>query len=215
MSLYVYAFVGAPGATMRIAGRRIEILRVKGLNVAVERMDAPPRISETFLLAQHSIVERLCRAFDAVLPTRFGAWHEPAALADEIDSRARGIREGLRHVRGRAQMTIRLVSPAAPDPLPAAQPVSGTAYLARRKAALSQQLPAVVDSIRAAVDPFVAEERLDVDVERGRTAVYHLIRRTDAPQYRRRVSKIIAGEKEVIAVGGPYAAYAFAPEVWP
>ncbi len=213
MSLYVYAFVGAPGRPMMISGRRIEILAVKGLNVAIERMAAPPRVSEAFLLAQHSIVERLWRAFEAVLPARFGAWHDPAALEEILASRSRELRQRLRHVRGRAQMTIRVISPAAqPEPAPALAS-SGTAYLTRRKAALSQPPPQVVDSIRAAVEPLVVEERMDVD--RGRTAVYHLINRSDVRRYRTRVSRITAGEQEAIAVGGPYAAYAFVPEAWP
>jgi transposase len=214
MSLYVYAFVDAPGAVMRISGRRIEILPVKGVHVAVERMEGAPRASEAFLLAQHSIVDRLWRAFEAVLPARFGAWHEPAALSDMVASQRRELREGLRRVRGRAQMTIRIISPVAPgQPSPEPAP-SGTAYLTRRKAALSQRTPSVVDSIRAAVKPFVAEERLDVVVDRGRTAVYHLISRGDARLYRSRVSRITAREQDAIAVGGPYAAYAFAPEMW-
>lgn len=212
MSLYVYAFVGAPGATMRVAGRRIEILRVKGLDVAVERMDAPPRISETFLLAQHSIVERLWRSFDAVLPARFGAWHDPASLDGTLASRSRELRQRLRHVRGRAQMTVRVIAPAAqPDPAPGPAP-SGTAYLTRRKASLSPPPPAI-DAIRAAVKPLVIEEK--VEIERGRAVVYHLIDRSDARRYRARISKIMAGGNGTIAVGGPYAAYAFVPEVWP
>ncbi len=215
MSLYVYAFVDAPGTPMRISGRRIEILPVKGVHVAIERMTAPPRVSEAFLLAQHSIVDRLWRAFEAVLPARFGAWHEAAALAGILGPRTRELRERLRHVRGRAQMTLRVITPASPDqPLPPA-PSSGTAYLNRRRTALSQPAPAVVDSIRTAVKPLVVEERVDVDVERGRTAVYHLIDRSDTRKYRTRVSRITAGEQQAIALGGPYAAYAFVPEVWP
>jgi hypothetical protein len=112
-------------------------------------------------------------------------------------------------------MTIRIISTAAPQPASVSAASSGTAYLNLRRARLSQPAPPVVDSIRAAVKPLVVEEKIDVDVERGRTAVYHLIDRPDTRRYRTRVSKITAGKQEAIAVGGPYAAYAFVPEVWP
>ena len=85
MNLYVYGFV--PGSKtaageLTVGGHRIELLAIAGLEVAVERLDERPAISESALRRQHAIVTRLARRFDAVLPARFGS------LRDSRRSRA-------------------------------------------------------------------------------------------------------------------------------
>ena len=60
MNLYVYGFVTASKTAARqltVDGHRIELLSVAGLEVAVERLDERPAISETALRLQHAIVD--------------------------------------------------------------------------------------------------------------------------------------------------------------
>ena len=72
MNLYVYGFVTASktaAGELTVGGHRIELLAIAGLEVAVERLDERPAISESALRRQHAIVTpRLARRFDAVLP---------------------------------------------------------------------------------------------------------------------------------------------------
>ena len=64
MNLYVYGFVTASktaAGELTVGGHRIELLAIAGLEVAVERLDERPAISESALRRQHAIVTRLAR----------------------------------------------------------------------------------------------------------------------------------------------------------
>ena len=214
MSLYVYGFVDGPGRPMTIARHRLEILSVAGVGVAVERLDEPPAASEAALRTQHAIVERLHRRFDAVLPARFGSFVPLEQLRQIVRPRRADLRKALRRVRGRVQMTVRIVTPAAtPAPIVVRTPPSGTDYLNARRAALSASRPPLAAAVSAAVSPLVHDERVETDPAHGRTALFHMIERADARRYRASVRRVPVPRDEALTVTGPYAPFAFAPEL--
>jgi Gas vesicle synthesis protein GvpL/GvpF len=217
MTVYVYGFVDAPGRPMRIAQHRVEILSIAGVAVAVERLDAPPAASEAALRTQHAIVERLRRAFEAVLPARFGSFVPIEELRQIIRMRRVELRKALRLVRGRVQMTVRIVTAPAVDAALHAEKtaLSGTAYLNARRAALLGPRPPLAAAVSAAVSALVHDERMDADAAHGRTALFHIIDRGDTRRYRASVGRVPVPDGEGVAVTGPYAPFAFAPELWP
>ena len=215
MNLYVYAFVERPGRSMTIARHRLEILSVAGVGVAVERLDEPPGASEAALRTQHAIVERLQRRFDAVLPARFGSFVPLEELRQIVRLRRGDLQKALRRVRGCVQMTVRIVTTPAPTPAPIVvrTPPSGTDYLNARRAALSGLRPPLAAAVSVAVSRLVHDERVETDPARGRTAMFHMIERTDATRYRTAVRRVPVRDSESLTVTGPYAPFAFAPEL--
>ena len=214
MNLYVYAFVEGPGRSMTIARHRLEIMSVAGVGVAVERLEEPPTASEAALRTQHAIVERLQRRFDAVLPARFGSFVPLEELRQIVRLRRGDLRKALRRVRGRVQMTVRIVTTPAPTPAPSVlRTRSGTDYLNARRAALSGTRPPLAAAVSVAVSRLVHDERVETDPARGRTAMFHMIERTDATRYRTAVRRVPVGDGEALTVTGPYAPFAFAPDL--
>jgi hypothetical protein len=219
MSLYVYGFVlldDAPGRPMTIARHRVEILSIAGVNVAIERLAAAPPVSEAALRVQHAIVERLGRAFAAVLPARFGSFVPVDELQQIVRLRRTDLRNALRRFKGRVQMTVRIVIPAVDAPIALTEAASsGKAYLNARRAALSGPRPPLAAALSEAVRALVHDERIEPDGKHGRTALFHLIDRTEAKRYRAAVGSVPVPEGESVTVSGPYAPFAFAPELWP
>jgi hypothetical protein len=90
----------------------------------------------------------------------------------------------------------------------------------RQRAAEARQLPAVVDVMRAGLEPVIEGER----VERARSiqsqspvigSIYHLIPRGSAERYRARLDEVAATPAFAasgirLRVSGPSPAYAFA-----
>jgi hypothetical protein len=216
MSLYVYAFVDAPGGPMTVARHRLEILSIGGIHVVVERLAAPPAASETALRTQHAIVDRLARTFAAVLPARFGSFMSPDGLQQVIGPRRVELRKALRRLRGRVQMTARIATPVAePLPPPRGRAPSGTAYLNARRAALSGPRPRLAAALSEAVHSLAHDERIETDAAHGRTALFHVIDRADVRRYRATVDRFAAAEGERVVVTGPYAPFAFTPVLQP
>jgi hypothetical protein len=220
MNLYVYGFVlldGAPDRPMTIAGRRLEILSIAGLNVAVERLPAPPTVSEAALRLQHTIVDRLGRTFGAIVPARFGSFVPVEELQQIVRLRRAALRKTLHKFRGRVQMTVRIVTPLRADSVSTAgaSTNSGTAYLNARRAALSSPRPPLAAAVSDAVRALAHDERIQADGNPGRTALFHLIDRGDAKRYRAAVQSVPIPAGESVTMTGPYAPFAFAPELWP
>jgi hypothetical protein len=218
MNLYVYGFVTASNKAagqLTVDGHRIELLSIAGLEVAVERLDQRPEVSESTLRLQHAIVTGLARRFDAVLPARFGSLVTPEDLERIVALRTADLRKALRKVRGRAQMTLRIVtSPAVAAPAPSVEkPASGTAYLASRRAALSGTRPPAAKALTRGIGRLVHDERIET-TDSGRTSIFHLIDSADVRQYREAIKRVRLPEGERVSVTGPFPPFAFAPELW-
>jgi hypothetical protein len=230
-SLYVYAVLAAPPRVAVGVGVRREAVRVTRcgrLFVAVGAMPAAPPITARAVRVHDAVVRRLAARVDAVLPARFGTvFQDRAALARALAEREGTLREALRLVEGREQMTLRLYGEAAQ--LESDVRISGsrdddetteggddgaggagTRYLARRLR--GRDLPAL-----ARLRPFLARVVVAERVERHAAppllaSAYHLIPRGTSKDYRAEVAR--AGRALAplrVRVSGPWPAYAFAP----
>ncbi len=216
-TLCVYAIVdgrstvparGAGGARLvTVAGGRFAAIAA--------RVPRAPRPSPRNLRQHDGVVRDLWSRLPAVLPARFGTSFGGAAdLALALIARERTLARDVRRVRGRAQMTVRVMNRtgtgAAAVPLPALEPsaASGTEYLRRRAAlaAREREIPGFA-SLRAAVGRWVREER--VETHAGVASVYHLVPRGSVEAYRRAMERAAAGSGLGIVVTGPHPPYAF------
>jgi hypothetical protein len=209
----VYALTaGRVPQRFRARGRSVRVMFVGPVGVIVGAHRAANTPTETALREQHAVVLSLADQIDPILPARFGSRMTAERLEDAIRPSIPVLMEALEHVRGRRQMTIRLIGPAESlEPEPA--PRTGTAYLARRRAA-ARRIPSRAAPLRAAVERYIVDER----VQQGRggihATIFHLIARRDVSAYERAIRQIgPAIEPWRAAMSGPWPAFAFAPEL--
>jgi hypothetical protein len=202
----------AQGAPADLAGALGEPLRVvphAGLELVCGA--APPPLSPEALRAHEAAVRRIADRSQACLPARFGASApDEAELRRLVDARAPALIEALGLVRGREQMTLRVLgAPVAPAP-PSGGP--GTRYLEERRRA--SRVPEL-DPLRTALSGLIRAEQVEPHGQPGLVAsVYHLIDRGAGAIYRRRVeSSPLDGVR--VTVSGPWPAWSFAPELSP
>jgi hypothetical protein len=212
---YVYALTAGPVPSFEIEDAEIGSIDLDGIFAVTETLQQAPAISEETLRRQQVIVSSITARTDAVLPARFGSFVEVEELRRLVDSRRDVIRTALELVRGREQMTVRITGAERPPATVRSQPgvpLTGTAYLnARREESLGTALPGVA-TVRDAVKDLVAADR----VQPGPAAVtvYHLIASGSSDSYRARLAAV--GSKLaplVLRVTGPWAPFAFAPEL--
>ena len=192
---------------------RLEVIRAGNVSAVVGRFSRPLSQTATNLLAYHDAIERLSGVMPAVLPVRFGTtFQSETEIIALLRARAAAFRMVLGRVRGRVQMTVRLLPgedqpPKADERPSAADRSSGAAYLrARARAArrLATWPPCVelARVVRRWIRAEVIEER------HGVVSVYHLIPRRAPAQYRRAVKDGVSGLR--VQVTGPFAPFAFA-----
>lgn len=217
--LYVYALTDSPSAHLRTGGRTIETVSAGGLYAAVARMVTPPPVSEEALVEQDAVVSHLFARVDAILPMRFGAFMESQELDRFVTLHHSALAAALDLVRGREQMTVRVLGPPAPV-RPAAVPRtgSGTDYLrSRRDAAHPLPLPRAAASVRRAVGRLAAAERSSPGEGPVRATLWHLIERGSSAVYRIAIAEAATHVPSPFQlwVSGPRPPFAFAPELVP
>jgi hypothetical protein len=221
--LYVYALAGGPFTPFEHAGHRIGFEDLQGgVFAAVEPRSAPPALSEAELRVQHEIAVEIARRADAVLPARFGSFVPRVELDRIIDLRRDAIREALDLVKGRAQMTIRVLgdagqAAAVPTGKSHATDRPGTAYLRDRQAAVRSKLPPDVEAaLNGAVRHLVVSVRAEPGVGTTLARLYHLIERGSEQAYRQALAPAVdALSGTTVLTTGPWPPFAFAPELWP
>jgi hypothetical protein len=169
---------------------------------------APLPLSEAALRAHEAVVRSIAGRAQACLPARFGSSADSeAALRTSLEQRGDELRQALELVRGREQMTLRVLGERA-----VAAPASGTQYLEQRLKLV--RLPEL-DPLREALKPFVRAEKLEPHDQPGLLAsVYHLIDRGSSADYTRALEAVELFELRV-KPSGPWPAWSFAPEVAP
>lgn len=224
MTWCVYAVTTAPPPPLRVRGAADERLtRVTAGHLAaiVGRLPRAPAPTRANLHRYHALQMRLFERLTAVLPARFGT---SVADMEEVrfvlDSRQSPLREALRLVRGRAQMTVRIVvarggedSGAATAAQPrgdhASPAGSGLEYLRARAAAAARarRVPEF-EPFRSSVQRWVRAERVErrADV----LTIYHLVPRGSAAAYRQALERAGARAGVSLLVTGPFPAFAFA-----
>jgi hypothetical protein len=221
---YVYAFVEPrrhdaarrAHARIRVQNRTIRLVQIGSVHAAIEELEAPPELTEASLRAQHGVVLRLARRFDAILPARFGAVVDAPALETVVKRHETAIRSAFDAVRGREQMTIRVFG-ARSGAADAAGARSGAAYLQARRRAARVHLSATTLRIRRAVGPLVRQEQLEAGRGLIQVSLHHLIERSRAEEYRSLVEQALDGDRSdgEVVVSGPWPPFAFTPGLWP
>ena len=221
MALLVYALVDRSFSISRLRGIEHEPLRLVRVGKAAAVIGSVRRRLEpntASIRRYDDIVRMLAERTTAILPARFGTTvadvHEIQQL---LHARQRPLARALGHVRGRAQMTVRLMlEPAIDSPEPRAVDASrvnamgrGAAYLRQRAAdaARSREIPAF-QTVRASVQRFIRDEQ--VEKRKDIATVYHLIPRASAASYRRTLETAARESGLRIIVSGPWPPYAFA-----
>jgi hypothetical protein len=171
------------------------------------------------------VIEAAAAHTPAILPVRFGTgMADLGEVVFVLRSRQDTLRRRLRAVRGRAQMTLRVVlersdksgSDAGDNPSPGSDPsdeaTQGTQYLQLRAitAARAREIPGFAP-IRAAVKRWVKDER--VEKRAGVATVNHLVPRSSVSAYRSAVEHAAQRAGLRVIVAGPFPPYAFA-ENW-
>lgn len=227
MILCVYALVSPSRRVQRltgIAGERLRAIPFDGGVAVVGAVTRKPAASTRNLRQYAAIVESLAARVPAIVPARFGTtFDDLTELTFVLQSRAAALRQRLRAVRGRTQMTLRVVGSDPGDPSyggqtpvtsrtgvrPRNKSTQGTQYLRQRLEVLRtvREMPELAP-IRPALRRFVKDERVE---RRGDVAtVHHLIPRAMAERYRAAVERGATESGVRLAITGPFAPYAFA-----
>jgi hypothetical protein len=211
--LCVYALVAGRGLppAFRAGGQRFRLVGRGTIAAVVGDRAKPPAPTSSNLRRYDRIMRELAARFPAMLPARFGTSIAEDEMLFIISSRRASLARALASVRGRVQMTIRVMTSDAevPDPAPpAAGALTGRAYLTgkARAAAASRVVPAF-EPIRRAVARWIRDER--VDRRLGVASIYHLIPRASADAYRRTAQTAASDAGVRLVVSGPWPPYAF------
>jgi Gas vesicle synthesis protein GvpL/GvpF len=213
---YVFALAGEACDPFEYTGHAIESIDLQGVYALVERSDRPPVVSEQALRDQHQVIAHLHARSDALLPARFGACLDARELESIVEQRRKVIVEALRLVRGRSQMTIRLLVAELTGPVRAAaggkETATGTEYLESRRASMSA-LPAELSAASEAVRGITVGERFESGRARAAAMLYHLVDRGQIAAYRDQLAGVGSDDGR-LTVTGPWAPFAFTPDLW-
>ena len=162
-------------------------------------------------------MRELAERFPAIIPVRFGTWMEEDEVITTLSSRRAAFAGALAAVRGRVQMTVRVVTgrdsrkETGGQPLGASKAsasITGRDYLkSRARAAAAARVVPGFAPVRGAVVRWVRAER--VEHRAAVSSVYHLIPRASAEAYRRAVQAAADAAGLRVIVSGPWPPYAF------
>ena len=228
MILCVYALT-APSSTHvvdhGIAGERLRAITAGRIMALAGELRRAPKPTVRNLRRYAAVIEALADRAPAILPARFGTcMTDLDELTLVLRSRQDALRRGLRAVRGRAQMTIRVVlgSDSGDAGFPSQTRVTersrvrleneatqGRQFLQQRarSAARAREIPGF-DPIRTAAKRWLKDER--IEKRSGVATVNHLIPRGSASAYRAAVERAGARAGVRLVVSGPHPPYAFA-----
>jgi hypothetical protein len=210
----VYALAAAPLPPRLRAGRvSLDVFPVGPVAAIVGPQRRAAASTEQALRQQHAIVLALAAQVDPLLPVRFGTRMTSDRLEAAIRPSASIIADALEHVRGRCQMTVRLVGPQAVES-PASGKTTGTAYLTRRHREF-HALPAEAVPVQAAAKALAFDERIQQGRGAFRATLFHLIGRERVEPYRAAVDAALSDLPPPWGgtVSGPWPPFAFAPEL--
>ncbi len=215
MGLCVYALAVPPDRRITargIAAERLRAVTVGRVAAIVGELARTPAPTDARLRDYDRVLRGLSDQVTALVPARFGTCvQDLVELTFILQSRQETLRKTLTAVRGRVQMTVRVVDPTAreqSDRAIAAVSESGAGYLrARAAAAQRERVIPGFDPVRAAVRRWVRDERVE---KRGQIAsVYHLVPRAQAQRYRAAVEHAARDAGLRVMVSGPFPPYAF------
>ncbi len=222
----VYAVIPSRGAPQTLRSRHAGRLRVvrRGPLAAIVGDSVESRPTEPAIRRYDRTLREMAERLPAILPARFGTAMVEDELIFILSSRRGSLTRALRTVRGRVQMTVRVVegdtgasgakgAASAKDvvgrPLQGAS--SGREYLLAKvgAATAARRVPAF-EPIRVAVAKWIRDER--VTRHAGVASIYHLIPRSSVNAYARCVHEAADAAGVRLVVSGPWPPYAFAAD---
>jgi hypothetical protein len=218
----VYALIASSSSRVLvtgITGERLRPVTAGRVTAVVGELRRAPKPTMRQLRRYSEVIEAVAERAVAILPVRFGTcMTDLDELTLALRSRQDTLSRRLRAVRGRAQMTIRLVlespgSDPGDDPSLGSDPgddaTHGTRYLQQRAASAAQgrEIPGF-EPIRTAAKRWIREER--IEKRAGVATVNHLIPRSSVVAYRAAVEGAADRAAVRVIVSGPHAPYAFA-----
>ncbi len=225
MPLYVFALIDAApaGPSGRGLGSALTFRRVAGVFAAVERRADVPPVEMGSLAAHQRIVERLADRASAILPVRFGTLLTIEELEESLTDRDEELADALDFVRGRRQMTWRARRARGKGRGPKTEDrrvggegrrvKSGTEYLLRARAAAATTASPAFRSVRERIGPLAAAERYQRQTDRLPESFYHLVDYTHMDHYKRAARELLESTS-ALTMSGPWAPYAFVPELF-
>ncbi len=213
----VYAIVraGRPGMIRTRSGHRLKQITCGPVAAVVRDVRRPPVASPAQVRLYERHMRELAERFPALLPARFATVMPPDELAFILSTRRRDFQSALAHVRGRSQMTVRVVCRkanararhgAAAVRRDAA--MSGGAYLRERAhEAAAQRVVPGFEPVRAAVARWICDER--VEHHDGVSTIYHLVPRSSSARYQQTLRQAAEAAGLPAVVTGPWPPYAF------
>jgi len=227
MGLYLYALTEANDDADRlvddltgIQGETLQLFVVHDMAVVAGIVEGRPALARERLLGQDRLVRELHRRSSALLPMRFGsvvADYDEATRA--LGVRASLLRDQLELVRGRDQMTIRVLRQGADKAGHVAKATEtatianeasrvGTQYLEARAArTISSEMQAFVNALKS------MQRATRIETSRHRDIIatlYQLIDRGCSDAYTREALAVAATLPVSVRISGPSPAYAFA-----
>jgi gas vesicle protein GvpL/GvpF len=224
MGWYVFALVdrmpsGPAGKGLTGA---LSVRKLAGALVIVERRADVPPVEFGSLKRHQDVVARLAARVPAILPVRFGTLLESEHLEEAVQERDDEIAEALDLVRGRVQFTwrqARLPRRSAPAGAGAKAggarsglPTSGAEYLRQAARAANPAPPAAFRPLRTKLARLIAAQRYQPGTAGLPEAVYHLVEQKRADRYVTAAAALTKARPALI-VTGPFAPFAFAPEI--
>jgi hypothetical protein len=190
-------------------------MEVGSLTVVAAPMASPPSPSVAAMRAHDRAVRRASKSYASVIPFRFGAWFESeSSMADSVLAMQRRLKDALKLVRDREQMTCRLFDARTRTAPPARRSSrsgasTGTTYLLERAQALRE--PEALDVLRRALKSIVRSERVELHGTGTLLAtVFHLVDRGASRDYARALRRVaLAIAPLTLLASGPWAPYAF------
>ena len=208
MNVGVYAITGSR-LIPETPGVRLRAVRVGALTALVSDVRRSPAPIPAHLRRHHRVIAAVADALPAVLPVRFGTVMTEPELAIVLHARQQFFRSALARVRGRVQMTVRLVGKDQDRRSSASHRVrsaeSGAAYLQAR-AASAREVEGLAP-VRTALARWIRDER--VEHNGAIVSVYHLIPRRSSAAYARSAGQALAAAGLRAVVSGPFPPYAF------
>ena len=210
MPLYVIALTDTPLGPRTVAGRRLRSITLDGIHVIYEQRPAAPPLTDDELRAQHTVVMLIAGEVHAILPARFGALVSKPELTMLIGRHKPDILAALGEVRGRVQMTIRVLGVPPKRRVARRPPSSGREYLQRARRAATLQVPLQARRLLLVVQPFVVRERREPGAGRLLATVYHLVDAAHVAEYLEAAGR----RRSPVVISGPWPPFAFSPQLW-
>jgi hypothetical protein len=211
--VYVYAVAADLADLTNLAGVQGEPLTLvpfTGGVAIVGEVGARPTVDPATLHAQDTLVRALHERAGALLPMRFGTASSDREEVMRALQAHGDLATRLATVRGCEQMVMRVLGAGPTPDAPVSGGTTGTEYLEAR-ARRHRPAPAL-ETLAAGLENMVKAVKIEPSNQPGMLgAVYHLLERGRADDYRRVVDRLAAGVPAVrVLVSGPSPPYAFA-----